>query len=41
MKWTFVIAVAIGFVLAIAVAFGGRIMLSPHVVAPPLQEGPS
>ena len=34
MKWTIVIAVVVGFVLAMAMAFGGRIMHGPHVVAP-------
>ena len=41
MKSTVVLAVAIDFVLATAMAFGAHIMLALHVVAPPLQEGPS
>ena len=40
MKWTIVIAVVVGFVLAMAMAFGGRITHGPHVVAPQVQKGP-
>jgi len=40
MKWTIVIAAVVGFVLAMAMAFGGGIMHGPQLVAPPIQKGP-
>jgi hypothetical protein len=35
MRWNFAIAVVIGFVLAMALAFGGGIVSGPRVVSPP------
>jgi hypothetical protein len=36
MKWNMTVAVVTGFVLAMALAFGGRILSGAPVVAPPL-----
>jgi len=40
MRRTIVRAVVVGFVLAMAMAFGGHILQGPHVVPPPAQTGP-
>ncbi len=37
MRWNFTIAVVIGFVLAMALTFGGRMLSGPPAVSPPLQ----
>lgn len=36
MKWNMAVAVVTGFVLAMALAFGGRMLSGAPVVAPPL-----
>jgi hypothetical protein len=38
MRWTIARALLIGFVLAMALAFGGRIISGPVVPSPPLQN---
>jgi hypothetical protein len=38
MRWNFAIAVVVGFVLAMALAFGGGIVNGPRVVSPPSQS---
>jgi hypothetical protein len=37
MRWNLTAAVLIGFILAVALAFGGQVMHGP-VVSPPLQN---
>jgi hypothetical protein len=38
MRWNFAIAVVAGFVLAMALAFGGGIVSGPRVVSSPSQS---
>jgi hypothetical protein len=37
MRWNFATAILIGFVLAMALAFGGQMMRGP-IISPPLQN---
>jgi hypothetical protein len=40
MKLTFTVALVCGFVLAMALAFGGRVLNGPHLVTPAIERSP-